>query len=247
MEKRSHRIRKYEGPAYERWAAKRWLGKRMNKRAEMRWNVSPQRIETYSGEKVWKTGDWFVSMTHPGMRCFAVLAHSSTAPERMCLPTLLNSRADACWPTYGKIATVLWDITIPRGSDYNGKRVSGGVIDGTLIRVDKKGDIHYDVKPGHHLLPGTTLIADDYTTFQVFRKGAGTHTFLKRRKKLLGIVTELDSDLVQLAKYKRIESKQQFRDFQMKAEAAGVILTLRRDVPYEGGRSGNILRVYPES
>jgi hypothetical protein len=101
--------------------------------------------------------------------------------------------------------------------------------------------VEWDDLTGRHLPPGATLYVHDAFPLKIFMAGEGTESFTRRRKRVGLLVRAADSEQVQIAKYKPIENRKQFRGMQAAAEGVGAGLLLRRNAPYQWGKSGNIL------
>jgi ATP-dependent DNA ligase len=83
-------------------------------------------------------------------------------------------------------------------------------------------------------------------SYKVMMAGEGSHTFLRRRKRLRNIVGEVDCHRLRLTQYTRITTQKQFETIRENCCAyRGFGVILRRDTPYEAGKTGNILRVPP--
>lgn len=201
----------------------------MAKSIGLRWPKKLQRHLPYDGEKVWD-GEWFACVHFGGTRCCAVLRAYETQPEiRMSFPFVMDGKRN-WFPTTGRLGQRLWEIRTPKEA----------VLDGYLGVADDD-TMEWDDLSGRHLPPGATLFVHDAYPVKIFQAGEGTESFTRRRKRVGLLVRAADSEQIRIAKYKLIESRKQFREMQAAAESVGGGLMLRRNAPYQWGKSGNIL------
>lgn len=199
----------------------------------MKWHhdIELARPLPYDGEKVWKTGDWFAGPLYPGPRLLIDLRGRE-------FPSFIDSKL-GLWSTGGKLRMEVWDGY----QDETDRVVLDGVVgtEGPDRRVD-----FYTITRGMHLPPGATLFCDDLYAWKVFKAGAGTLPFTRRRKKLRSVVDLIDSERLRVTPYKRVTSRDEFETLKRNClSVEGVGLILRRDAAYEAGRSGNILKIGP--
>jgi hypothetical protein len=214
----------YNGRSY--WEYYRAEGNVMN---GWKWdNIHLAKPKPYRGQNVWG-GDWYAAPLFPGPRCLAILRDE--------LPSLIDAKREQ-WPTSGAFGMKLWEAYV-RGKTY--------VLDGVLGCRDKEGRLDfYRITPGMHVPPDTVMYADDVLTYDVFKAGAGTRTWLQRRKRLREIADEVPDDRVVPTKYKRIESRKELRKLERQCLALmGCGMIIRRDAPYRSGKSDDILKIGP--
>lgn len=204
----------------------------------LKWSVTLPRIEAYDGEKVWN-GKWYSAALYPGKRCFIICRLSDTP-----FPAFIDSKRNL-FSAPNMVRDAISDYLLACREDGG---VKDFVLDGRLgYRDGPHGYTRFQNYANDEVPKQTVFYADDFYSYSEFMKGQGKRSFLKRRKRLRGVVTEIDSDRIRMTKYKCLKSKKMFKE--MRGEAASVRdfgLVMRKDVPYQCGRSGNILSIFPE-
>jgi hypothetical protein len=194
----------------------------------------------YDGEKVWKTGDWFACAQGPRyLRCLVLMD-----PENSAFPYFMDRKGR--WRfVAGSLRNALTDYLLELRAEKSKKAF---VLDGHLAhRENENAYISVD----HKWPVNNCLYIDDCYSLTVFKAGAGTKSLAFRRKQVGRAVRGCDSPtfpIVRATKFYRIESKDQFQ--RMRIDAASIRnwgLMLRRDSPYEAGKSGNMIYVPPLS
>jgi hypothetical protein len=212
----------------------------------LKFSAKLPRSVRYDNERVWKTGDWFAAPLYPGQRILFVLRVSDTP-----FPAAVNSDREM-WNPSGQLREALTayanGIREENGHNRKALRKHDIVLDGVL-GLEGYGTHHVEFPKSIRETPARghfVLYTDDVYSYKVMMAGEGSHTFLRRRKRLRNIVGEVDCHRLRLTQYTRITTQKQFETIRENCCAyRGFGVILRRDTPYEAGKTGNILRVPP--
>ena len=123
------------------------------------------------------------------------------------------------------------------------------VLDGEVCMVDEYGiesfsDIMHEIKKKDHTIQNPRYYLFDFVPFNDFKKGIGTEIFSERLQNMSDAISFEKLKHVKMLQQQIIEYDEQLKSMMMQAvsmEWEGLIL--RRDVPYEGKRSNNMLKV----
>ena len=184
-----------------------------------------------SKKKVKLTDGWYVSRKLDGVRCIAILKANGDVN--------FYSRAGNEFETLGVIAAEL-------------KRVPQDIIlDGEICMMDANGNEDFqgiikEIKRKNHTIRRPKFMVFDMLTHDEFGSQTSTRTFKQRQDEMnawfenyageLDFITPLEQILIQ--------SEQQLQDYmELAAKNKWEGLMIRKDAPYQGKRSDDILKI----
>lgn len=184
-----------------------------------------------SKKKVKLTDGWYVSRKLDGVRCIAILKANGDVN--------FYSRAGNEFETLGVIADEL-------------KRIPQDIIlDGEICMMDANGNEDFqgiikEIKRKNHTIRRPKFMVFDMLTHDEFGSQTSTRTFKQRQEEMnawfdnyageLDFITPLEQILIQ--------SEQQLQDYmELAAKNKWEGLMIRKDAPYQGKRSDDILKI----
>jgi DNA ligase-1 len=184
-----------------------------------------------SKKKVKLTDGWYVSRKLDGVRCIAILKANGDVN--------FYSRAGNEFETLGMIAAEL-------------KRIPQDIIlDGEICMMDANGNEDFqgiikEIKRKNHTIRRPKFMVFDMLTHDEFGSQTSTRNFKQRQEEMnawfdnyageLDFITPLEQILIQ--------SEQQLQDYmELAAKNKWEGLMIRKDAPYQGKRSDDILKI----
>jgi DNA ligase-1 len=191
--------------------------------------------EQYKGEAVWLDDEtpWFASRKLDGVRCLAILGVEKE-------PTFL-SRTGKAFTSLNRLADVL--------RPYKGSPI---VLDGELALSTKDGSddfqgIMKQIRRKDYTIPNIRYHVFDCIPYHDFLKGWGTLTLTQRWKELLRAMRPFNTSPkghIQVVAQSMVSNEDMLAHMMdMVAEKKWEGLILRKDVPYLGKRSSDLLKV----
>ena len=170
--------------------------------------------------------DWYVSIKMNGVRCVIFKEGDKV--------TYL-SRAGKEFFTLDKLTPYILEID-----------KENVVLDGELCILDEDGKENFisivsEVKRKNHTIEAPKFFAFDILEIEDFNRKKSKETLSERQKELYKYVKE--SDKINILEQIKINDMEHFEEFQNRsAENGWEGLILRKNVPYEGKRSNNLLK-----
>jgi DNA ligase-1 len=184
-----------------------------------------------SKKKVKLTDGWWVSRKLDGVRCIAILKANGDVN--------FYSRAGNEFETLGVIADEL-------------KRVPQDIIlDGEICMMDANGNEDFqgiikEIKRKNHTIRRPKFMVFDMLTHEEFGAQTSTRTFKQRQTEMQAWFENYSSefDFITPLEQILIESEQQLQDYmELAAKMKWEGLMIRKDAPYQGKRSDDILKI----
>ena len=181
-------------------------------------------------------GTWWASRKMDGCRCLAVV--SFDGEKHTCVTW---SRQGKRFETLSKLEREIEDFC----AKNNIKNV---VFDGECCIVDENGDEHFDwimkeIKRKNHTIEHPMYQVFDILTTNEFFVGIGSPDFVDRQKMLDNVFSLGEFKYMKKVKQTNIENKEMFNTLYKNAiEKGWEGLIIRKNVPYEGKRTNNMLK-----
>lgn len=151
----------------------------------------------------------------------------------------------SCWSRQGKEFETLGKLK----EEIASLGLRGVVFDGEVCIVDENGDEHFDlimkeIKRKNHTIEHPMYQVFDMLTLDEFNKKAISPKFQDRYNAICTFFEEHDLKYMKPVKQTTVMSQEHFNELFSEAKAKGWEgLVIRRNIPYEGKRSNNMLKV----
>jgi DNA ligase-1 len=190
--------------------------------------------EAWKGEEVWNREDelWFTSRKLDGIRCLAICQPDGSPP-------LLLSRTGKAFETLGKIAEAL------KGVAFEPCVLDGEIALETENGADDFQGVMKEIRRKDHTIQNPWYHIFDYIPLADFENGCSPLALVDRYERLDEFLMPLDSHApISKVIQKSLDDDAVFSRMMRKADLRGWEgLILRKDAPYQGKRSKDILKV----
>jgi DNA ligase-1 len=188
-----------------------------------------QKYDDYADRIDFQKEKWFASRKLDGVRVI----------------TIIDSKGNiSFWSRKGKEFTTLAKVS----EAFKGLGLTNAIFDGEMCIVDKKGDENFTsmiklIRRKDFTVPNPRYKIFDYLDPNVFDRGGGGAKLSARNKTLNTIVPD-NHPILDVVEQWPVKSKEHLTELQAEAADKGWEgLILRKDCPYEGKRTNNMLKV----
>lgn len=186
-------------------------------------------------------GTWFVSRKMDGARCIAICIQDWVDGE-LTQDVKFFSRQGKEFTTLSNLISDVKQMFLACGAGTF-------ILDGEMCLVDENGDEHFDwvmkeITRKNHTIENPCYQVFDLLNDDWFYGRETSDNFGDRLHSLCEIWYQTQPEHIRVAEQERITSQDIFDKWQEKAKYGGWEgLMIRKDVPYEGRRSNNLLKI----
>lgn len=186
-------------------------------------------------------GTWFVSRKMDGARCIAICVQDWVNGE-LTQDVKFFSRQGKEFTTLSNLIPDVKQMFLACGSGTF-------ILDGEMCLVDENGDEHFDwvmkeITRKNHTIENPCYQVFDLLNDDWFYGRETSENFGNRLHSLCEIWYQTRPTHIRVAEQERITSQDVFDKWQEKAKDGGWEgLMIRKDVPYEGKRTNNLLKI----
>ena len=186
-------------------------------------------------------GNWFVSRKMDGARCIAICIQDWVDGE-LTQDVKFFSRQGKEFTTLSNLISDVKQMFLACGAGTF-------ILDGEMCLVDENGDEHFDwvmkeITRKNHTIENPCYQVFDLLNDDWFYGRETSDNFGDRLHSLCEIWYQTRPTHIRVAEQERITSQDIFDKWQEKAKDGGWEgLMIRKDVPYEGRRSNNLLKI----
>lgn len=186
-------------------------------------------------------GNWFVSRKMDGARCIAICIQDWVDGE-LTQDVKFFSRQGKEFTTLSNLISDVKQMFLACGAGTF-------ILDGEMCLVDENGDEHFDwvmkeITRKNHTIENPCYQVFDLLNDDWFYGRETSENFGDRLHSLCEIWYQTQPEHIRVAEQERISSQDIFDKWQEKAKDGGWEgLMIRKDVPYEGKRTNNLLKI----
>lgn len=189
-----------------------------------------QKVQDHIKKVDFDNGMWWASRKLDGLRCITIFEWDGTIR--------FFSRQGKEFFTFDVLK-----------EDLKKLNLKGKVLDGEICMLNDKGledfqGILKEARKKDHTIEKPKYYVFDFLEIDEFLSGIGVTTFAARQVMLNGLFGITPVDTVEVVEQIQIESEEHFDQLVKDARIAGFEgIMIRKDVPYEGKRTSNLLKV----
>lgn len=186
-------------------------------------------------------GNWFVSRKMDGARCIAICIQDWVDGE-LTQDVKFFSRQGKEFTTLSNLISDVKQMFLACGAGTF-------ILDGEMCLVDENGDEHFDwvmkeITRKNHTIENPCYQVFDLLNDDWFYGRETSDNFGDRLHSLCEVLYQTRPTHIRVAEQERITSQDIFDKWQEKAKDGGWEgLMIRKDVPYEGKRTNNLLKI----
>lgn len=186
-------------------------------------------------------GTYFASRKCDGTRCVTIINNYEDADGNLVQEVTFKSRQDKEFTTLGNLVPGIKSLT----QDLRGT----WVLDGECCIVDENGDEHFswimqEITRKNHTIANPRYKVFDLLTIEEFEMKEQSSKLSARFETLANMFAGHPHDKIDLLKQERIESQEDFDRWSgYVSEYGWEGFMLRKDTPYQAGRTKDLLKV----